>query len=208
MAGKVIITGPGRSGTTFLVQLLGRLGLDTGFEPYNEPVRPDFRAGLEYTSVAIDYDKQSLAEIRQSIDDAPQVLKAPEWGMVLKSLLANNIIEVEHVFVPVRDLDTAAVSRLSVGLDWMIPPEVPEDERVGVQAEIHAMALGRVVEACLLYSVPCTIMAFPLLVQDVDYCYRKLSEYRMFDKDEMGQIWKELTREPLKKFLRPNLAYA
>ena len=170
---KIIITGPGRSGTTFLVQLLTRLGLDTGYEPYKEPYLPEQRAGCEWV-IDIDFDRHDPAQIKESIAKAPTVLKSPEWGLMLKRLLSEALIEVEHVIIPVRDLEAAARSRLEAGLDWLAMPDLPYEQRVIDQANVKAMALGRAIEACLLYSIPCTVMTFPLLVRDADYCYRKL----------------------------------
>jgi hypothetical protein len=49
MAAKhhVIISGTGRAGTTFLVQLLTALSLDTGFKPGTTPVFAHCNAGME-----------------------------------------------------------------------------------------------------------------------------------------------------------------
>ncbi len=63
----LVITGTGRSGTTFLVELLTYLGLDTGFDPVSvrSGIDPVAHAGLE-------------RDIRS--DDAPYVVKSP-WFM-------------------------------------------------------------------------------------------------------------------------------
>jgi hypothetical protein len=44
----VIISGTGRAGTTFLVQLLTELGLDTGFPDAHSQIFPNCNAGMEY----------------------------------------------------------------------------------------------------------------------------------------------------------------
>jgi len=68
--GKIIITGPGRSGTTFLVQLLTRLHFDTGWEPYREPYFNAQRAGCE---IKLDFDLESAAaEAKATIEAAPR----------------------------------------------------------------------------------------------------------------------------------------
>ena len=176
--GKIIITGPGRSGTTFLVQLLTRLGFDTGFEPYNEEgYRENLRAGLEWPLLAqIDFSKQSPDEIRTAIDKAPRILKGPDWSLIIKRLLMDNLIQVDSIILPVRDLETAARSRLAVGLDWMVMEGGDDEARIVDQANVSAMALGRAIETCLLYSIPCVLMTFPLLVQSARYCYDKLEQ--------------------------------
>ena len=50
-ASHVVISGTGRAGTTFLVQLLTHLGLDTGFDPHTMEALPatDLQAALKFT---------------------------------------------------------------------------------------------------------------------------------------------------------------
>lgn len=171
--GKILITGPGRSGTTFLVQLLTRLGLDTGFEPYKEIFIPEVRAGGEWC-IPLDIYNDSDEVMREKIDEAPRILKSCEWGLVLKQLIKGNTIEVDHIIIPVRDLEDAAKSRLEVGLDWMVADNLEGEDRVVNQADIKAIALGRAIEVCLLYDIPYTLMLFPRFVDDIDYCWGKL----------------------------------
>lgn len=171
--GKILITGPGRSGTTFIVQLLTRLGLDTGFEPYNEPYFPEVRAGGE-RAMPIDIWNEKPEEIRAKIDKAARVLKSPEWGLVLKPLVKMEAIEVDHIIIPVRDLEEAAKSRLEVGLDWMVADNLKGEDRLINQATVKAVALGRAIEVCLLYDIPYTLMLFPRFVEDINYCWSKL----------------------------------
>ena len=80
--GKILITGPGRSGTTFIVQMLTRLGFDTGFKPGEEHYHPNLRAGCEWT-IDVDLEKDSAEKISEVMKAGPRVLKSPEWGMIL-----------------------------------------------------------------------------------------------------------------------------
>jgi hypothetical protein len=191
--GKIIITGPGRSGTTFLVQLLTRLGFDTGFTSGAEPYAEMLRAGCEW-HMTFNTQLETPAAIKARIDAAPQVLKSPDWSLVLKWLLGNGLIEVDHVLLPLRDIDTAARSRLAVGLDWMVASHLDGDERIQDQATIMAMSVGRTVEACVLFEVPCTILRFPSLVTDPAYCYRKLRGIVDQDYNEFLEAWTQLSR--------------
>ena len=160
--GKIIITGPGRSGTTFLVQLLTRLGLDTGFEPYKEPFSEDKRAGCEWQ---LDWFGLSIKEKRASLEKTPRILKAPEWSMVLKETFFEEIYPIDHVIIPIRDLRIAAQSRLDAGCHYLTTGTVDDQESV------HAFMLGKCIEACYLYDVRYTLMKFPRLVVEADYCY-------------------------------------
>ena len=191
--GKIIVTGPGRSGTTFIVQMLTRLGYDTGFEPGSEFYREEFRAGCEW-NVPMDFDSDTPGDIRRAIDNAPRVLKSPQWSFVLKGLIAMGSLEVDHVIIPIRDIDVAATSRIDAGLDWLVDPNLVGDERIRDQASIMALALGRAIEACYMYSIPCTMMMFPLLVEDVDYCYTKMMNLGDIDRGEFEKCFKDLAR--------------
>lgn len=191
--GKIIITGPGRSGTTFVIRLLAELGFDTGFDPEDPPYREEWRAGCEWRA-NVDYTTLTTDELQEVIDAAPRIVKSPDWSVWLKTMLSDGVIEVDHLIVPFRDLDVSAKSRVGAGLDWLMPDDIGDEHRVEFQGNIHAMALGRVVEAAMLYSVPMTIMHFPLLVEDVDYCYSKLSVIFDVDYDEFKRAFGKLAR--------------
>lgn len=45
---QVIISGTGRAGTTFLIQLLTCLGFDTGFANVEAAIDPNCNAGMEW----------------------------------------------------------------------------------------------------------------------------------------------------------------
>jgi len=184
VSGKVFITGPGRSGTSFLVQLLTRLGMDTGYEPYNEEFLDNLRAGCEYPG---DYTSD--------FDKMPKYIKGPVWAYWLKYMVLNNITEIEHVVMPMRNLTESANSRLEVGLDFMLDKEyIPRkgEHLLEIQENVLAMLTGKVVEACYLYGIPLTMMRFPRLVQDDAYCWLKVSEFADVDYGDFEDKWKEL----------------
>mgnify|MGYP000409602431 CR=1 FL=1 len=189
--GKIIITGSGRAGTSFLVQLLTRLGEDTGFTPGDEPYSEKLRAGCEQYSITNLLNGDANREI---ITAAPRVLKSPDWALVLKDLLRYGWIEVDHVLIPFRDCEEAARSRLDVGLEWQCIITDDHDEKLADQANIHALALGRTLEACWLFGIPHTVMAFPLLVQNGAYCYERLSRAFELDRKEFQNVFRELAR--------------
>ena len=189
--GKILITGPGRSGTTFVVQMLTRLGFDTGFRLDDEHYHPNLRAGCEWM-IDVDLERDNAEHIAEVMKAGPRVLKSPEWGLILKGLLTLGLIEVDHVVIPLRDIDIAAKSRVDAGLLWWIDKRLEGDELVQDQASIMALALGRAIEACMLFSVPCTMMLFPHLVKNEAYCYRKLSALGDIDRGEHTRIFNEL----------------
>ena len=197
--GKIIITGPGRSGTTFLVQLLTRLGFDTGFEPYNETgYKPELRAGLEWPVLnEIDFSKHGHSEIKQMIVDAPGILKGPEWALVLKELLKRDLIDIDHVIIATRDLEEAARSRLAVGLDWMVTPNGDHEAMVADQTSVLAMVLGKTIEACETFNLAYTITKFPHLVHSGMYCFIVLVQALPLDAAAFFPVFRDLANPNL-----------
>ena len=173
--------------------LLTRLGFDTGFKPYHEAYAEEVRAGCEW-DVTLDLVGETLEEIREKIAKAPRVLKSPEWGLELKVIMKLDLTEIDHVVLPLRDLDISAESRLGAGLKWRVPDHLEGDELQEAQAEVLAMALGKTIEACMLYNIPCTMMHFPLLVQDMEYCYEKLKRLGNIDYLKFAEEFNLLAR--------------
>lgn len=190
--GKVIITGPGRSGTSFLVRLLTWLGEDTGYRKgertgYSAKVR----AGCEQQVIVRVLDGDIVGA---NLAAAPRILKSPDWAFVLKNLVRNGWMQVDHVLIPFRDLDVTAKSRLDVGLDWMMDPGGNDEERETAQANIHGLALGRTMEACWVCGLRYTVMMFPLFVQSTDYCYERLSRAFALERGVFDEAFTELAR--------------
>lgn len=173
----VVISGTGRTGTSFLVELLTHLGLDTGYAP-EEIEKSKFklaRAGLEY-------------DIRKP--NAPFIVKSPWFCDYSDEVLSCDDIIVEHVFVPVRDLKAAAESRRFVTAQTM--STMPLLKRLwyrqfskAVKGGVHTrdgdhqeeVLLGQVYNLALSLSgttVPVTLLRYPKIVNDAFYLFQKL----------------------------------
>ncbi|EDZ92862.1 Tetratricopeptide TPR_2 repeat protein [Limnospira maxima CS-328] len=94
-----IISGTGRAGTTFLVQLLTYLGLDTGFEDTNSHVFKNCHAGME---------KNIFSE------DAPYIIKSPWLCDHIDEILESKKYVIDCAYIPIRDLFSASASRIYV----------------------------------------------------------------------------------------------
>lgn len=159
---KIIITGTGRAGTTFLVQLLTELGLDTGYTP---------------GTWQRDYDVHCAAGLEQAVlgEDSPRVVKNPALCETLPGLLARGEIVVEHALVPVRALDEAAGSRIWIGGRGRTPGGLWGTSDPAKQKAVLAENFHRLVDTLVRYEIPHTFLSFPRLVTDVNYTWRKLS---------------------------------
>lgn len=161
----VVISGTGRAGTTFLVQLLTNLGLDTGYRPDEIELSPFCRAGLEL-------------DIRAP--NAPYIVKNPHICDLAEEVLASSV-RIECAIVPVRQFEAAAASRAYVqelttgsrdgktvwGGLWATDKA---DDQLGVLRE----KFTRLIEVLVRHDIPITFLSYPRLVRDPDYLYGKL----------------------------------
>lgn len=153
---RVIICGTGRAGTSALVRLLTRLGLDTGYTPDREQFHPGIRAGCEHVGHGF-RDPATWKTL-------PRIVKSPELSFHLRDLP----VPIEHVLIPVRNLEEAANSRKQTRLPWK--------KRRMSQRDSIAAALGEAVAACIPEEIPCTLLPFPRHVTDPDYTFETLCE--------------------------------
>ena len=162
----ILISGTGRAGTTFLVRLLGELGEDIGFANPEQQIDSICHAGLEVDLLSA---------------PMPRVVKSPYACDKLAVALERKLYKIDHCFVPMRDLFSAAESRRRIsrlhgnsGSNQMLggiwDAEKPEEqENVLANKFYHLMlTLAR-------YSVPLTLLDFPRFVNDVEYLWKNLS---------------------------------
>ncbi|MBU1071307.1 hypothetical protein KKG65_02740 [Patescibacteria group bacterium] len=178
--GKIIITGTGRAGTSFLVVLLTRLGLDTGYKPYIEDFNEKIRAGCEYKLFSTYPQRQ-----QKLLKNTPRILKHPKFSHKLAGLIKNNMIKVDHIIVPVRNIKDAAKSRIKAKRRWKI-------KGLGSQEQVLAWALGKITETACQYNIPITYIKYPKLVQDPEYCFNKLSTIFKLNKKKFTKVYHEL----------------
>ena len=160
----VLITGTGRAGTSFLVQLLTRLGLPTGFDEESLNLFMPARAGLEYR----------LGRGRNE----PYIVKHPNIGLDLPKLLDEGRVVIDHAFIPVRHLDAVVASSRHVhqisgegfGIEGGSAIDGDEDQqRSFLAADFH-----ETIATLADHDVPMEFLAFPRITRDPDYLYRRL----------------------------------
>jgi hypothetical protein len=183
--GRIIITGTGRAGTTFLVQLFSFLGFDTGFcsETAMAAVDRISHAGLEHCLTA---------------EPNPYVIKSPWFAEELLTALAEGRVAVRAAIVPVRDLVDAAESRRRVcreaakeGFDplshsgalWLTADPAAQEAKL-------AEAFHRAIYALVKYEIPIYFAEFPRLALDAGHLYRSLEPLL----DEHGVTREEFVR--------------
>ncbi|TPK75534.1 hypothetical protein FJ930_05435 [Mesorhizobium sp. B2-4-15] len=162
---RIIISGTGRAGTTYLVELLTELGLDTGEWSSNDYF-PEARAGLE----------------RGIFDPiGPRIIKSPFLCENVDAVLAAGI-KIDHVVIPVRRFEDAAASRVYVqeattGSADGTPVEggLWETGHANEQIAILYRKFANLIESLLRNDIPMTLISFPRSAIDPQYLFGKLS---------------------------------
>lgn len=166
VGGRIYISGSGRAGTTYLVQLLTKLGQDTGFKGVHEDrYYPIARAGLESDI----FDPKG-----------PTVIKSPFLCDHVDDVLAKGFT-IRHVIIPVRDFASAAKSRQHVQLETT---GIVDGEPVvgglwdtclaADQVSVLEHKFAKLVEALTRHNIPMTFVSFPRTATDEAYLFSKL----------------------------------
>jgi hypothetical protein len=199
----VVISGTGRAGTSFLVQLLTRLGLDTGFSGEKMKLNENARAGLEN-------------DIRK--DTAPYIVKSPYFCDHAEEVMQRKDIVLEHVIIPVRDIEAAAesrrfvvnsaVSKMSISgkLKALFkPPKVQggffNTKSARKQEKVLLLEFHKLMLALSSAHVPVTLLQYPRLVKDGPYLYEKL-------KPILGNITSEQFLTSFNQTVRPDWVHS
>jgi hypothetical protein len=177
----IIISGIGRSGTTFLVKLFTELGMDTGFTAGNYPIFENCNAGLE-------------TPLNKA--NAPYVVKDPRLCDYLPEIMVMGKF-IEHAFIPVRKLEHAVKSRVSVQQRSQhllqtrksIPGGLWDVSSVDEQQQVLAEKFYRLIYNLTLFEIPTTLLEFPRLACDATYLYNKLQPVLKVSFDEFNRVF-------------------
>lgn len=206
MEKKILITGTGRSGTTLIMQILTELGYDTGFKDKNHDWRDWVRAGqemgypvhLKYNNKMELYWTGSSLRDKQLLETYPRIIKSPTFTLHLKKLLDKDIIELEHVIIPIREVDKCVASRKKANLmhEPLYLSEIT-DEMVKEKVFNYIM-LGHLLEALAFYNLDHTYIKYPEMVYSPDYLYYKLKGiFWNMNKGRFIEVHQELAKEEL-----------
>lgn len=183
MKNHIIITGTGRSGTTFLMQLLTALKLDTGFHDINDDIH-DNSCGME----------RGIGEINE---ETPYIVKSPYFCLTLNKI---NNYTIDHIFVPIRDLDDAAESRIRVSKDNIdAPGSLWGTKDPTKQKEFLLNAIYQLILSSTQLDIPITFLSFPRIVIDPEYLYNKLMILKL-DKEKFYEAFRKTSRPGLIHF--------
>lgn len=166
--GKVYISGTGRTGTSFLMQLLTELGFDTGFKGADRTTHY-----FEIARAGFEWDLSDVA--------GPRFQKSPHLCDRLSEIVSRGV-RIDHIIVPVRNGADAAKSRIKVQLATTGTPDGEEvagglwsTSRSDAQETILRVKLASLIEVAVKHDISLIFLAYPRHAQDAEYAYRKLT---------------------------------
>jgi hypothetical protein len=160
---KVVVTGTGRTGTTFLMRVLTECGLDTGFT---------------HRTWKRDYFRHCNAGMERNIllPNAPYIVKNPNLCETLPAILGTGRFVIDHAIVPVRDLEAATRSRICVGGENnSVPGGLLNTSDPAAQRAVLGELFHQLMFTLAAHEIPHTLLVFPRLAQDPDYTYKRLN---------------------------------
>jgi len=152
--GKILISGTGRCGTTFLMILFTFLKMDTGFTitNFNNNIFKNCNSGME-----------------KLVNDPHKIIKCPGFIEDIESIITK--IAIEYMIIPIRDYTAAAASRASHGKEpgglWGASNE---KEQVAFFHGIMANYLRSMVK----HNIPTIFLDFDKMVSNESYLYQQL----------------------------------
>lgn len=153
---KILITGTGRCGTTFLIVLFSFLGYNTGFNKnnYKSYIFANCNAGMER-----DYKNNYY------------ILKNPTFLIDIEKIMKDTSIKIKYVIIPIRDLKMSAISRVKNGKDrgglWFATDE-------SSQIDFYRKILTDYIVISTQYNLNTIFIDFNQMIKDKTYLFNKL----------------------------------
>ena len=163
-----IISGTGRAGTTFLIQLLTELGLDTGFKDITSNVFKNCNAGMEQ-------------DIRGKY--APYIVKSPWLCDHIEEILESEKCVIDIAYITIRDLYSASASRAYVTSNTdateyegfkNIPGGLWPTEYPSRQDHVLSSKLYKLIYSLVKHDVSIVFLMFPVFIYNPSYLYKKM----------------------------------
>jgi hypothetical protein len=173
MQEKIIISGTGRCGTTFLMMLFTFLGLDTGYK------RDNYFCYLDIESCS------GMENV--NIQEPQKIIKNPYFclDVHIKPLLRT--VKVKYMIIPIRDYEKSAESREKLGA---LRGGLWEASNKEEQMKFYYKTMAEYMLNMVRYDIPTIFLDFDRMVTSSEYLYEKLKpmmkeenvEFEIFDK--------------------------
>jgi hypothetical protein len=180
---KILITGTGRCGTTFLIKLFSFLDFNTGYnrDNYNLSISSNCNSGME-----------------RKYNDNYYVLKNPLYMMNIEHIVKDTSIKIKNVIIPIRDLKMSAKSRVKHGTLhgglWHANDELS-------QINFYKNILTNYIFISTKYDINTIFIDFDKMINDEIYLFNKLKnilDEKHIDLETFSRVYNEvsLTSKP------------
>ena len=180
MKNKILITGTGRSGTSFLMQLFSNLKMETGFSPSqaNSLVENKANAGLE------------ILKLNNNI----RIQKAPHFSERIPQIKKE--YNIEHVIIPIRNLEDSAKSRGRIGGNGTVAGGLWKCKNINDQIVINSKLIYNLILDLVENDIKFTFLPFPNIIMNNNIIYEKLNwlfkEYNI-TKDQYLKVFNKVS---------------
>lgn len=175
--GKIVITGTGRCGTSFLMHLFTALGFNTGYnldECEQHLKRSGCDGGIEHS-------------IGTELFNKSDIVKNPEWFYKPKLL----DFDIDYLIVPFRNLENVALSRELIGSDkyggfWQGATNQSSQIRIDQKAFYEFM------EYVVKADLEIMFLDFPRITTDFLYLHAKLIDVFAIGSNQFHEEFNEI----------------
>ena len=153
---KILITGTGRCGTTFLIKIFSFLNFDTGYNKnnYKNSIYSNCNSGME-----------------REYKEKYYILKNPKFITNINQILKDSSVIIKMVIIPIRDLKTAALSRVKyVNTFGGLWNATDESSQIKYYKDILANYLCDMTH----YDITTIFIDFDKMINDKEYLFNKL----------------------------------
>ena len=175
---KILITGTGRSGTTFLIKLFSFLDYNTGYDRnnYKDSISSNCNSGMERKYNANYY-----------------IIKNPTFISDIENIVKDKSIKIKNVIIPIRDLKESAQSRVKHGNKngglWNAKDELS-------QINFYKDILTNYIIISTKYDIITIFIDFDKMINNKTYLFNKLKnilDEKNIDFKTFSDVYDEVT---------------
>ena len=167
MSSKIIVTGPGKCGTSYFMKLLSELGFDTGFDAADSSVIAGYDGekkyhGFEWTTRGKHAKKEGQ----------PRIIKDPYLCLDLLERAKKWDWDIEHVYILLRDYKDIANHQWHFRHKKHRVPDGSTEEEYKERFETKAAQfVGNITNTVISERIPHTFLTFPRIVTEPTYTW-------------------------------------
>ena len=175
---KILITGTGRCGTTFLIKLFSFLDFNTGFnrDNYHLSISSNCNSGMER------FYKENY-----------YILKNPNFMCNIEHIVKDKSVKIKNVIIPIRELKMSAKSRVKHGKQngglWNATNELN-------QITFYKNILTNYICISTKYDINTIFIDFDKMINDKVYLFNKLKnilDEKNIDLETFSNVYDEVS---------------